>query len=85
MAELEREGHHLKKYGFCFKDLNIFGTGDAVKLQKSIMSDFVAPFRLKETLRRQPEKHILRNLHGNVRSGEMLVVLGRQVPDVPPS
>jgi ATP-binding cassette subfamily G (WHITE) protein 2 (PDR) len=77
MAELEREDHHLKKSGFCFKDLNIFGTGDAVKLQKSIMSDFVAPFRLKETLRRQPEEHILRNLHGNVRSREMLVVPGR--------
>jgi ABC-type multidrug transport system ATPase subunit len=77
MGELEQGGHQLGRTGFCFRDLDVFGTGDAVKLQKSIMSDFAAPFRFREYLRRQPEKHILRGLHGNVRSGEMLIVLGR--------
>lgn len=77
VKELEQKAHQAKKSGFCFKNLDVFGTGDAVKLQQSVMSGFAAPFRFKEYLRRQPGKHILRDLHGSVHSGEILIVLGR--------
>lgn len=74
---LEQEGIRQRRAGFTFKDLNVSGTGAAVQLQKNVGSAFMVPFRLREQLGHAPEKQILRNFNGNVRQGEMLIVLGR--------
>lgn len=76
---LEEDGIKLRRAGFTFKNLNISGTGAALQLQQTVGSALMAPFRLRETfnLGHQPEKQILRNFNGTVRSGEMLIVLGR--------
>ena len=65
--------------GFLFKNLNVSGSGNAVNLQSDFASVFMVPFRLGEyiNLRRKPEKKILRNFNGVVKSSEMLIVLGR--------
>ena len=76
---LEEDGIKQRRAGFTFKNLNVSGTGAALQLQGTVGSAFMAPFRLRETLNlgHTPEKHILRNFNGSVRSGEMLIVLGR--------
>jgi ATP-binding cassette subfamily G (WHITE) protein 2 (PDR) len=76
---LEEDGIRQRRAGFTFKDVNISGTGAALQLQQTVGSTLMAPFRIRETLHlgHTPEKHILRNFNGSVRSGEMLIVLGR--------
>lgn len=65
--------------GFTFKKLNVSGSGNAVNLQSDFASVFMVPFRLGEYINfgPKPEKKILRNFNGVVKSGEMLIVLGR--------
>jgi ATP-binding cassette, subfamily G (WHITE), member 2, PDR len=76
---LEEDNIKQRRAGFTFKNLNTSGTGAALQLQKTVGSALTAPFRLRETLKlgHAPEKQILRNFNGTVRSGEMLIVLGR--------
>ena len=73
------EGVKWRRAGFVFKNLNVSGSGSALNLQKNVGSLLMAPFRASEYLgtRKQPEKHILRNFDGCVKSEEMLIVLGR--------
>ncbi|KAI9730851.1 MAG: GTPase-activating protein [Cirrosporium novae-zelandiae] len=77
MKLLEREGHCPRKSGFCFKDLNVFGTGASLKTQTTVMPNFAALFRPRKLVEHQHKKHILRALNGSIQSGEMLIVLGR--------
>lgn len=65
--------------GFTFQNLNVSGSGNAVNLQSDFASVFMVPFRLGEYINFGPkrEKKILRNFNGVVKSGEMLIVLGR--------
>lgn len=65
--------------GFTFKNLNVSGSGKPVNLQSDFASVFMIPFRLGESINfgPKPEKRILRNFNGVVKSGEMLIVLGR--------
>lgn len=65
--------------GFSFKNLNVSGSGAAVNLQTNFASVFMTPFRLGEFINfgPKPEKKIFRNFNGVVKSGEMLIVLGR--------
>ena len=67
------------KPGFTFKDLNVTGSGSALSLQANVASVFMAPFRLNEYVNfgHKPHKQILRDFNGLVKSGEMLIVLGR--------
>ena len=69
----------IAKAGFTFKDLSVSGSGSALSLQKNVGSVLMAPFRLGEyfSLGNKPHKQIIRNFNGVVKSGEMLVVLGR--------
>lgn len=75
----DEEGVKLRRAGFTFQNLNVSGSGSALNLQKNVGSILAAPFRLNDYLRlnKGPEKQILRNFDGIVKSGEMLVVLGR--------
>ncbi|KAK5138566.1 hypothetical protein LTR08_000154 [Meristemomyces frigidus] len=79
MRALDEDGIKVKRAGICFKDLNVSGSGSALNLQKNVGSFFMTPFRLNESINfgKKPVKQILRNFNGVLKSGEMLVVLGR--------
>ena len=79
MRAMDEDGIRSARAGFTFKDLNVSGSGSALSLQKNVASVFMAPFRMNEyvNLGHKPHKQILRNFDGLVKSGEMLVVLGR--------
>ncbi len=77
LQTIEQEGIKQRRAGFTFKNLNVSGSGAALQLQDNVASLLMAPFRPQEFFRSAPEKQILRNFNGSVRSGEMLIVLGR--------
>jgi ABC-type multidrug transport system ATPase subunit len=79
VGELRKEGITLANTGVVFDNLTVSGTGNAVQLQQTLGSLLLAPFRLGEHLSfgARPHKTILHSFHGLVRSGELLVVLGR--------
>ncbi|ERF75245.1 hypothetical protein EPUS_00037 [Endocarpon pusillum Z07020] len=77
LQTIEKEGIKQRRAGFTFKNLTVSGSGAALQLQKNVASLLMAPFRLREYFGDAPEKQILRNFNGSVRSGEMLIVLGR--------
>jgi ABC-type multidrug transport system ATPase subunit len=57
--------------------MRVCGSGSAINIQKDVGSLLLAPFRFKETFGKGPEKTILNEFEGVIKSGEMLVVLGR--------
>ena len=79
MRALDEDAIKTAKAGFTFKDLSVSGSGSALSLQTNVGSVFMAPFRLREYISfgSQPHKQIIRKFNGVVKSGEMLVVLGR--------
>lgn len=77
MRTIEEEGIKQRRAGFTFKSLNVSGSGAALQLQQNVASLLMAPLRLREFFAHAPETKILRNFNGSVRSGEMLIVLGR--------
>lgn len=77
IRSMEEQGIKQRRAGFVFKNLTISGSGAALQLQNNVASLLMAPFRLQDYLGHAPEKQILRNFNGSVRSGEMLIVLGR--------
>jgi ATP-binding cassette, subfamily G (WHITE), member 2, PDR len=77
LRAIEEEGIKRRRAGFTFKNLSVSGSGAALQLQNNVASLLMAPFRLREYFGNAPEKQILRNFNGSVRSGEMLIVLGR--------
>ncbi|KAI5361698.1 putative ABC transporter-like, ATP-binding domain, AAA+ ATPase domain, CDR ABC transporter [Septoria linicola] len=75
---VDEEGIKLKRAGVVFQNLNVSGSGSALNLQKNVGSMFMAPLRFRETfnLKKTP-RHILHNFDGIMKSGELLIVLGR--------
>ncbi len=66
-----------RRAGLVFKNLSVSGTGSAVNLQQTVGSVLMAPLRWREFFRKGPEKTILHGFDGVLKTGEMLVVLGR--------
>lgn len=79
VSQLRDEGVTAKHTGVSFRDLNVYGSGDAVQVQQTVLSTLMAPLRLGEwfSFGEKQHKQILHNFNGLVRSGELLVVLGR--------
>ncbi|KAK2758216.1 hypothetical protein FQN54_004060 [Arachnomyces sp. PD_36] len=81
MKLIDREGlPRPPSTGISFQNLNVSGSGSALQYQSTMASLFTAPFRLNEyfkSFRQSTEKHILRNFDGLIKSGELLIVLGR--------
>ncbi|GKZ29635.1 hypothetical protein AbraIFM66950_005789 [Aspergillus brasiliensis] len=79
LSELRREGALDLRPGIVFKNLSISGTGAAVQFQDTVSSTFTAPFQIGEALRNRhsPSKRILNEFNGVLKSGELLLVLGR--------
>lgn len=76
---IEQEGIEMKKVTVVYKNLNVFGSGKALQLQKTVADIFTAPFRAREYLSfgKKDRKQILHSFDGIIRSGELCVVLGR--------
>lgn len=76
---VDEEGIKIKRAGIAFRDLHVSGSGNALNLQSTLGSILTSPLRIGELLSfgKQPHKQILRNFDGIVRSGELLIVLGR--------
>jgi ATP-binding cassette subfamily G (WHITE) protein 2 (PDR) len=79
MHNLDQEGMTTKRAGIIWNNLNVSGTGAALQLQATLSSMFMTPFRLGEVFGSGGKQHkpILRNFGGVLRSGELLIVLGR--------
>jgi ABC-type multidrug transport system fused ATPase/permease subunit len=62
-----------------FKDLNVYGSGAALQYQDTVSSTLTAPLRLPQLFRhsKSPQRRILRDFNGLMKSGELLLVLGR--------
>jgi ATP-binding cassette, subfamily G (WHITE), member 2, PDR len=78
LAAATREGVQFRRAGFAFRNLNVSGSGRTAKLQETVLSVPLS-IRLPDCLgcKKAPTRPILRDFHGIVRSGEMLLVLGR--------
>ncbi|KAH8883702.1 ABC-2 type transporter [Thozetella sp. PMI_491] len=77
--QAEAEGIRIARTGVMYKDLGVSGTGDEIQLQQTVGSFFTAPLRPAELFRagKKAPKRILQQFDGLVRSGELLIVLGR--------
>ncbi|KAE9968334.1 hypothetical protein BLS_005903 [Venturia inaequalis] len=78
MRDLQADGRETKKAGIVFRNLSVSGSGAALQLQSTV-SDFVlAPFRLRELFSSsKSHKQIIDKFDGVLKSGELLIVLGR--------
>ncbi|KAL2825874.1 ATP-binding cassette transporter [Aspergillus pseudoustus] len=65
--------------GILFKHLNVSGSGAALQLQGTVGTTMSAPLRIPELLkqRHSPSRRILNDFNGVMKSGELLLVLGR--------
>jgi hypothetical protein len=77
MQLVDEEGIKIKRAGIVFKDLNVSGSGAALNLQKNVGSMFMAPVRSETYNFKKTPRHILHNFDGIMKSGELLIVLGR--------
>jgi ATP-binding cassette, subfamily G (WHITE), member 2, PDR len=77
--QLDSEGFSRTDAGLVFKDFGVSGSGEALQLQQTVGSILSAPARLGEffSFGKKSHKQILRNFNGLLRSGELLIVLGR--------
>lgn len=80
LNQLDNEGVLRKHAGVVFKNLSVSGSGAAMQLQGEVGLSLLAPFRpanYRKLLHPEPQKQILHSFDGVLRSGEMLMVLGR--------
>ncbi|PHH82187.1 hypothetical protein CDD82_6745 [Ophiocordyceps australis] len=79
MGQLQEQGMADHKTGVVFRQLDVLGSGSALQLQHTVGSALMAPLRVGElfSFGNKHPKHILHGFEGLVKSGELLVVLGR--------
>lgn len=79
IQNMEGAGKSLKRAGVAYKDLSVSGTGDSMRLQSTVGSFLMAPARLGEHISfgSKKPKPILHRFDGLMKSGELLIVLGR--------
>ncbi|KAJ6178675.1 hypothetical protein N7519_009136 [Penicillium mononematosum] len=77
--DINREGHSEHTSDVVFKHLNVYGSGAALQFQDTVTSTLTAPFRLPQIIResKSPQRRILKDFNGLLKSGELLLVLGR--------
>ncbi|KAH7320724.1 ABC-2 type transporter [Stachybotrys elegans] len=79
-GEFRKEGIDAPaRGGVAFKSLRVSGNGAPLRLQNTIGGALMAPFRMGEAMSagKKKPKVILRNFDGLLKSGELLLVLGR--------
>ena len=79
MNDTNLQGDRDHDLGVIFRKLNVYGSGAALQYQETVTSLFVGPFRLLFNLfkPKAPRRHILHDFDGILKSGELLLVLGR--------
>lgn len=79
MRAIDQDDIKIARAGVTMKDVTVRGTGSALNLQKNVGSVLMAPMRLGEMINfgSKPSKTIIRNFDILMKSGEMLIVLGR--------
>lgn len=79
MRAVDQDGIKMARAGVTMKDVTIRGTGSALNLQKNVGSVLMAPLRFSENFSfgKKSSKSIIRNFDVLMKSGEMLIVLGR--------
>ncbi|KAF4631295.1 hypothetical protein G7Y89_g6838 [Cudoniella acicularis] len=77
MRLLDENNVIQRRAGIVWKNLKVCGSGSAINLQKNVGSLLLTPLRFGEFFGKGPEKTILNEFDGVLKSGEMLVVLGR--------
>lgn len=80
LKRLDEEGIRRERAGVAFKNLTVSGSGSALQLQQTVGSVLLAPFRPSTYIsltRPAAKREILHNFDGVLKSGEMLMVLGR--------
>lgn len=79
MRAIDQDDIKLARAGVTMKDVTVRGTGAALNLQKNVGSMLMSPLRFSENFSfgKKPTKTIIRNFDVLMKSGEMLIVLGR--------
>ncbi|CAI7581737.1 unnamed protein product [Penicillium discolor] len=77
--DMSRDGRSGHTSDVVFKKLNVYGSGAALQFQDTVTSTLTAPFRLPQIIREShsPQRRILKDFNGLLKSGELLLVLGR--------
>lgn len=79
VQQIEAQGIRPARTGILYKDLAVSGTGNAVQLQQTVGSVLAGPMRPGEFFHfgKKSPKKILHRFDGLLKSGELLIVLGR--------
>ena len=80
MREIDTTDLNRRSTGITFRNLNVFGSDAALKLQSTVGSLLFRPLEiLVKMIHRGETKHthILRDCHGFLKESELLLVLGR--------
>lgn len=77
--DISRDGHSGHTADVIFKKLNVYGSGAALQFQGTVASTLSAPLRIPQILLQShsPKRRILKDFNGLLKSGELLLVLGR--------
>ncbi|KAJ5816604.1 CDR ABC transporter [Penicillium robsamsonii] len=78
-TDISRDGHAGHSSDIIFKQLNVYGSGAALQFQNTVTSSLTALVRVPQIIResRSPPRRILKDFNGLLKSGELLLVLGR--------
>jgi ATP-binding cassette subfamily G (WHITE) protein 2 (PDR) len=78
MHNLDQEDFKRARAGIVFRNLGVSGSGSALQLQQTVAGLTLEPFRALSSLGgKGTHKQIIQNFNGFLKSGELLVVLGR--------
>jgi len=79
MRAIDQDEIKLARAGVTMKNVTVRGTGSALNLQKNVGSVLMTPLRFSENFSfgKKPSKTIIRDFDILMKSGEMLIVLGR--------
>ena len=79
MRAVDQDGIKIARAGVTMRNVTVRGTGSALNLQKNVGSILMSPLRFTENFSfgKKPSKTILRDFDVLMKSGEMLIVLGR--------
>lgn len=79
IKDFDAEDLKATRAGIVWKNLSVSGSGAALQLQDTVAGIALKPLGMAKSLfsRSTERKQILHNFNGNLKSGELLIVLGR--------